>query len=203
MIPEKYNGTNDYYPDKFGKLIYPDDSADYWKSFRNDICKIKEKSEDDFEKYLNIFGSGGLFIGLTLLSKLIEKNIIYKHQWMLVVGTCLFIICLLSNLLSHHVAIQNNYKTITEIDLQDEKLWPNFKKRNRNVGYLNWTSLRSIIVGTILLILFLTLNLNTLAEKNHKPQSPPKTTQGNPERSQDQKGRVAPQPAVVKPPKTK
>lgn len=198
-----YNGKNDYYPKKIDKIVFLDDSDDYWKSFRDDVCKIKEKSEDDFEKYLNIFGSGGLLIGLTLLSKLIEKNIIYKLQWMLIIGIFLFLVCLLINLLSHHIAIKSNYKTIADIDSQNKNLWKNFEKRNRNIAQLNWTSLIALIFATILITLFLILNLNTMAEKNQNPQNPPKTTQGDPQRSQEQKGRVVTRPAVVKPPKTK
>ncbi|WP_374443031.1 hypothetical protein [Epilithonimonas sp.] len=198
-----YNGSNNYYPKKIGKLSFLDDSDDYWKSFRDDVVKIIEKSADDFEKYLNIFGSGGLLVGLTLLSKLIEKNIIYKLQWILIMGIFLFLICLLTNLLSHHIAIKSNYKTIDDIDSQNTNLWENFERRNRNIGYFNMTSLIAIISGTTLITLFLILNLNTMADKSQKPQNPPKTTQGDPQRSQDQKGRVVTRPAVVKPPKTK
>lgn len=203
MNPEKYNGSNNYYPNHLGKIFYPDDQDDYWKNFRNDICKVVEKSEDDFEKYLNIFGSGGLLVGLTLLSKLIEKNIIYKYQWVLIMGTSLFVICLLTNLISHFIAIISNRKTISDIDCQNRNLWDNFKKRNRNIEMLNIISLGSIIIGTILITLFLTLNLNTMAEKKPAPQNQPKTTPSDPQRSHDKKGRVAPQPTVVKPPKTK
>lgn len=203
MNEDKYNGSNDYYPKQMGKISYPEESQDYWKNFRDDVCKVIEKSEDDFEKYLNIFGSGGLIVGLTILGSLIEKSVIFNYQWMLILGTFLFVVCLLSNLLSHYVAIKGNTKTIAEIDSQNMNLWNNFKKRNRTIEYLNWSSLLSIIFGTILITSFLTVNLNTMAQKNSKPQSPPKTTQSNPQRSSDQKGRVAPQPAVVKPPKTK
>ncbi|GEM_PF-2288870 len=80
MSADKYNGSNDYYPKKIGKISYPDDTENYWRNFREDVCKVIEKSQ--------------------------------------------------------------------------------------------------------------------------KPQNPSKTTQGDPQRSQDQKGRSVPQPAVVKPPKT-
>ncbi|MBF6609899.1 MAG: hypothetical protein ITF99_01980 [Chryseobacterium sp.] len=198
-----YNGSNDYYPDSIGKLNYPDDTEDYWKNFRNDVCKVKEKSEDDFEKYLNIFGSGGFLVGLTILGMLIEKSIVFRYQGMLVIGTFLFLTCLLANLFSHYLAIRSNNKTIFDIDSQNKQLWLNFKQRNRNITYFNFISLIAIILGTLLITMFLTLNLNTMAEKNQKPQSPPKTTQEDPQRSHDQKGRLAPQPAVIKPPKTK
>ena len=69
---------------------------------------LKDK---DFEKYLNVFGSGGLLVGLTLLSKLTESKINYEYRLMLIFGSVSFVVCLLSNLISHYLAIQSNEKT--------------------------------------------------------------------------------------------
>lgn len=133
MNADKYNDTNDYYPKQMGKISYQDESENYWKKFRDDVCKVIEKSEDDFEKYLNIFGSGGLIVGLTILGSLIEKSIIYNYQWMLIFGAFLFVMCLLSNLLSHYVAIKGYTKTLADIDSPCCAKCPHFVPENKKL----------------------------------------------------------------------
>lgn len=197
-----YCGSNNYYPKNIGNISYEDGTYEYWEKFRGEIAKVREKSEDDFEKYLNVFGSGGLLVGLTLLSKLVETDIKYQFQWMLIIGSILFLVCLLSNLLSHYMAIHNNDKNINDIDTQCKELWTNFERRNKNIGYVNRTSLTSIISGTILITLFLILNINTMAKQQQTPQAKPKTTQGDPKPLNQEKGRTTTQPSFqVKPKK--
>lgn len=199
---ESYNGENDYYPKNLGTISYEDGSKEYWKDFRTDILKVREKSEDDFEKYLNIFGSGGLLIGLTLLSKLVGSEIKYISQWMLIYGSALFVLCLLSNLLSHYLAVHHNDKNISDVDNRNTKLWVNFERRNRNLSHINKTSLGSIIVGSILITSFLILNINTMSDKNQKPVEKPKTSQSDPKPINEEKGRMTQTPSFqIKPKK--
>lgn len=136
-----YCGGNDYYPIRIGKISYPDNSAEYWKGCRDELIKVREKSQDDFEKYLNIFGSGGLLVGLTLLTKIVESEINYEFKLMLISGSVLFLVCLLSNLLSHYLVIDNCDRNIDDIDTQCPQLWENFHRRNNNLNYINWISL--------------------------------------------------------------
>jgi preprotein translocase subunit SecG len=208
IIPSNYSGSNDYYPENIDKISYKDEDSDYWQNFRNDVIKVREKSQDDFEKYLNVFGSGGLLVGLTLLSKLVESKLNYEFQWMLILGSILFVICLLSNLFSHYMAIDNNDKNISDIDNQNPNLWENFDKRNKQIGNLNNVSVCSIILGTILITLFLILNINTMAKQNTNPQSQPKSQpkgQAIPEgkKNDSNKGRTTVNPTFQKPPQKK
>ena len=200
--PPNYCGSNNYYPKNIANISYDDGTYEYWEKFRGETAKVKEKSEDDFEKYLNVFGSGGLLVGLTLLSKLVETHIRYQFQWMLILGSILFLACLLSNLLSHYMAIHNNDKNINDIDTQCEELWTNFERRNKNIAYVNRTSLGSIISGTILITLFLILNINTMAKQQQTPQEKPKNSQSDPKPSSENKGRTTTQPSFqIKPKK--
>ena len=208
IIPSNYSGSNDYYPENIDKISYKDEDSDYWQNFRDDVLKVREKSQDDFEKYLNVFGSGGLLVGLTLLSKLTESKINYEYRLMLIFGSVSFVVCLLSNLISHYLAIHNNEKNISDIDNQHPKLWENFEKRNKYLGCVNWVSLGSIIAGTILITLFLILNINTMAKQNTNPQSQPKSQpkgQAIPEgkKNDSNKGRTTVNPTFQKPPKKK
>ena len=79
---------------------------------------------------MNVFGSGGLLVGLTLLSKLTESKINYEYRLMLILGSVSFVFCLLSNLISHHLAVRSNEKTISDIDTQNIDLWKKYIKPN-------------------------------------------------------------------------
>ena len=179
-----------------------DGEDEYWENFREDLKKSRERSQDDFEKYLNIFGSGGLLVGLTLLSKLVESDIIYDFQWVLILGTILFVICLLSNLLSHYLAAHYNDCNIRDVDSKCSDIWDNFGKRNKKLININRFSIGSIILGTILITLFLILNINTMPDKNKISPEKPKTTQSNPKPLNEEKGRIPQKPSSeIKPKK--
>lgn len=198
---QNYSGDNDYYPRTNTKFTFSDDSAEYWSGFREEIVKIREKSQDDFEKYLNVFGSGGLLVGLTLLSKLAESSVEYKFQYILIFGCLMFVLCLLSNLISHYIAIFNCDKNMDDIASQSSELWKNFEKRNNILKYINWASLGAIVIGTSFITLFLILNINTMSEKNEKPHEKPQTTKTNPERINEEKGRTIQKPTTERKPK--
>ena len=106
------------------------------------------------------------------------------------------------------MAIDNNDKNISDIDNQNPNLWENFDKRNKQIGNLNNVSVCSIILGTILITLFLILNINTMAKQNTNPQSQPKSQpkgQAIPEgkKNDSNKGRTTVNPTFQKPPKKK
>jgi hypothetical protein len=94
------------------------------------------------------------------------------------------------------------------VSYENIELWKNFEKRNKRIGFINWTSLGSIIAGTILITLFLILNINTMAKQNTNPQSQPKSQpkgQINPEgkKNDSNKGRTTVNPTFQKPPQKK
>ena len=119
----------------------------------------RSKSQDDFEKYLNIFSSGGLLIGLTLLSKLTETELTYKYQYLVILGTVLFLASIMANVFSHYIAIANDDCTIAEIDCKNQEIIKNIDRRDIVVIWLNRISMFSISVATILILTFLIINL--------------------------------------------
>lgn len=155
----KYSGTNDYYPENLGIITYADNSKDDWQNYRKTITESRIKSQDDFEKYLNIFSSGGLLIGLTILGRLVETVNNYEFKYFVSVGSLLFVVSILSNVFSHFKAIANDDKTISEIDLRDFEILDKMDRRDKIIKCLNNLSLIAILVGTLSLVLFLILNI--------------------------------------------
>ncbi|MFC6269806.1 hypothetical protein [Frigoriflavimonas asaccharolytica] len=156
---KNFVGTNDYYPKNLGSISYSDNSNEDWQNYRKSIIESRTKSQDDFEKYLNIFSSGGLLIGLTILGKLVETANDYEFEYFVSTGSVLFVVSILSNVFSHYKAISNDDKTISEIDVQDVAILIKIDKRNKTINKMNIVSLSAIILGSSLLILFLILNI--------------------------------------------
>ncbi|KQM57976.1 hypothetical protein [Chryseobacterium sp. Leaf201] len=199
-----YNGDNNYYPKKIDNINYTDESFSDWEKYRNTILQNLTKSQDDFEKYLNIFSSGGLFICLTILSKLIEKEVYYQLQFFIIFASILFLISLLLNLFSHYIAISNDEKNIIDIDNQCEVISENIDKRNKVIVFLNRGCVSSITLATLMLSIFLILNIKTMSKKEYSNKDVPKgaNTNVNPRPLNDEKGRTTTKPSFqIKPKK--
>lgn len=198
-----YNGTNDYYPENLGKIYYADNSDNDWADYRQSILESRGKSQDDFEKYINIFSSGGLLIGLTLLSKLIETEFDYRYHILIIIGSLLFVLSIIANVFSHYLAISNDECTIAEIDCRHPEILNNIDERNLVIKILNRTSIFSISIATILISIFLIINLTTMRKKSENPQGKPNSSQGDPKPLNEEKGRTTQKPAFeIKPKKS-
>lgn len=197
-----YEGSNSYFPANNFTLDYNDNSDEVRSAYRDELLRSRGKSQDDFEKYFNIFGSGGLLISLTLLSKLIETELKYEYQWMIISASILFLISLFSNLISHFIAIFNEEKNIADVDNYNPDLTVNIDKRNKCITILNWISLGSISIGAILISVFLIINLNSMSQKKDLPQGKPTQTPSEPKPLNEQKGRTTSKPSFqIKPKK--
>lgn len=164
-----------------------------WIDYRNAVADNKSKSQDDFEKYINLLASGGIVLSLTFLEKIItDGNICGK--WLFIVGIILMVITLLSNLYSHYKSMIDSDLTISEID--DEKydqIFKNINKRNKLINLFNKTSIWSLIIGVIFILTFVTLNLFNMSDKT----APRPTTQPPP--TTIEKGRTVPTPPQNRP----
>ncbi len=112
-------------------------------------------------------------------------------------------ISLLSNLISHKVAIHNSEKIIEDIDIKNPNIFQNIDKRNRNTNILNWISLSSIIFGTIFLSFFLIFNIYNMNENKSNSQGKPTTTKGEPKPLNEEKGKTSTKPSFQINPKKK
>lgn len=167
-----------------------------WIEYRNSVLDNKSKSQDDFEKYINLMAAGGLILSLTFLEKIVSLD---KAIWksLVIIGMYLMVVTLLSNLYSHYKSILDSDSTIKDIDEENyQEIFKNIEKRNKTINRLNKVSILSLIVGVISLITFATINIHNM-NNNPKP-----TPSQQPQPSTIEKGRTIPAPPQNKPPTT-
>lgn len=165
-----------------------------WNEFRNSVYETKSKSQDDFEKYINVIASGGLAITIAFFDKVVD---IHKSTYisLIIIGWILLVLTLLTNLISHYLSISHAQQTIDEINEKKyDDVFINVKKRNGCIKILNGISIGSLIIGIIFIIIFVTLNL-TIMSNNQKPTPKPQT----PKPLTEEKGRTINNPPQSKP----
>ncbi len=167
-----------------------------WIDYRNSVSENKSKSQDDFEKYINLLASGGLVLSLTFFEKIVALDkAIFKP--FVIIGMFLMVVTLLSNLYSHYKSIIDSDITIQEID--DEKykeIFKNIENRNKIINRLNRVSIWSLIIGIVFLITFATINIYNMSDSNQKNRPAP---QQQPKPATEEKGRTIPAPPQNKP----
>lgn len=163
-----------------------------WEEYRNAVIENKNKSQDDFEKYINLLATGGIVLSLTFLEK-IATMVIITFMYLYIIGLTLLLFTLLSNLYSHYKSMRDSDLIILEID--DRKytdIFKNIEKRNKPINQLNKASIWSLIIGTLLIITFVSINLFAMNE-NQQPK-PSQNPGQNPKPLTEEKGRVIPTP---------
>lgn len=144
-----------------------------WIDYRNSVIENKTKSQDDFEKYINLMASGGLVLSLTFLEKIVSLD---KAVWksLIIIGMYLMVVTLLSNLYSHYKSMLDSDATIKDIDEKFyNEIFKNIEKRNKKINMLNTISIWSLIFGILSLITFVTINIYIM-NNNQKTTPPPK-----------------------------
>ncbi|WP_026714463.1 hypothetical protein [Flavobacterium daejeonense] len=163
-----------------------------WVEYRNSVTENKSKSQDDFEKYINLLASGGLVLSLTFFEKIVPLDKAVCKPFV-IAGMFLMVVTLLSNLYSHHKSILDSDLTIKEIDeKQYDKIFKNINKRNKTINILNSVSIWALIIGILSLITFVTINIYNMDNSNQsnkpRPQQPPKPL------TEEKRGRATPPP---------
>ena len=167
-----------------------------WSEYRNSVSENKSKSQDDFEKYINLLASGGIVLSITFLEKIItvDKTIC---KALYVIGLVLLIVTLLSNLYSHHKSIKDSDSTIQEIDEEKyDDVFTNIGSRNKSINCLNVISIWSLIIGIISILTFVSINLFNMND-NQKPRP-----SDSPKPQTEEKGRTNPTPPRTNPAST-
>ncbi|MCV9934440.1 hypothetical protein OIU80_19340 [Flavobacterium sp. LS1R47] len=159
-----------------------------WTDFRNAVYETKSKSQDDFEKYINLIASGGLGLTIAFFDKIVQIDIAI-YLFIIVLGWFLLALTLLLNLISHFKSVKYNELTILEInDKEYEKVFINVEKRNRIINRLNGISLISLITGVLLIIIFVTINIYKMNSNKPNPNQQPKPS------TEEKLGRTTPPP---------
>jgi hypothetical protein len=166
-----------------------------WVEFRNSVYETKSKSQDDFEKYINLIASGGLAITIAFFDKIvnIKESICIA---LMVSGWILLALTLLINLISHYLSIDYSEKTIGEINRKEyDEVFINVEKRNKKIKNLNIMSIVTLISGITTIITFVTLNLLIMSNDKPKPQERP----SHPKPLTEERGRQTNNPPQNKP----
>lgn len=171
---------------------------EYINNYRKSVEDNRNKSQDDFEKYINLLASGGLVVSLMFIEKLVENKIFIIFNWIFIIGLIGFVCTLLMNLISHKKSINDsNYILDTlgfDIDkLEDKEFLKEVSDRNRSIDILNKLSIVSLIIGVFSILIFFTINFFNMSDQKPKPQ--PQQSPPNP--LTEEKGRTNPTPARV------
>ena len=130
-----------------------------WNNFRNSVYETKSKSQDDFEKYINVIASGGIALTIAFFDKIVKIETA-GNIWIIIIGWILLVITLLSNLISHYLTIQYAEKTINEInDKLYDSIFDNVKIRNKRTTILNIISIVALFTGIASIITFIIFNI--------------------------------------------
>jgi hypothetical protein len=172
-----------------------------WEEYRNAVIVNKNKSQDDFEKYINLLASGGIIITLTFLEKI---TAVAKIEYLIfyLLGLFLLVFTLVSNLYSHHKSNLDSDLIIKEIDEEKfEDIFKNIDKRNKPINLLNKISIWSLIIGSVLILTFVTMNLLAM-NKNQKPSPSDNPRQSPKPLTEEKRGRTNPPPPRTNPTST-
>ncbi len=173
---------------------------EYITNYRKSVEENKNKSQDDFEKYINILASGGLVISLMFIEKLVENKIVIVSSWLFILGLVGFVSTLLINLISHNKSINDSNYILDNIGFdiskfEDENFLKEVSKRNNKIDLLNKISIGSLIAGVFAILIFFTINFLNMS--NQEPKSKPQPQQNPPKPLTEEKGRTNPIPARV------
>lgn len=114
----------------------------------------------------------------------------------------MLVVTLISNLYSHHKSIQDADSIIKEIDEEKyEDIFKNIDKRNKPINLLNITSIWSLIIGTILILTFVSINLFAMND-NQKPRPSDSPRQQPKPLTEEKRGRTNPPPPRTNPTST-
>ena len=150
------------------------------------LQKIKDSSEDDFEKNLIYITSGTLVLSMTFIEKIAPLENA-KGVLALVIGWVFLTVSLLINLISHRISAQNSRNRTAELDRGDD--WVEINKRIDNDNYkldrINDWTVGSMILGIFALVVYCSINAfqmsNLQPEKKGetvKPSSTDKLSNG-------------------------
>ena len=146
---------------------------------REVFIRIKEKSEDDFEKNLTYISAGTLVLSMTFIEKIVNIKDSSAIGF-LITSWILLALTLLLNLISHQIASSYHDKTIEECDKQDAKLESNILLRNGKMRLLNNFTIALLILGIFSLILYCSKNAIKMSnEKNNIGTQIPNNSDSN------------------------
>jgi uncharacterized integral membrane protein len=161
-----------------------------------DLARIKEKSEDDYEKNIIYIAAGTLVLSLTFLEKVVnlkESNAV----WFLILSWILLSITLLGNLVSHQLSSMYHERCrllYADAGNDTKEADGKVKKYNRNILKLNWGTTITLFLGILLLVIFCSINAYHTTHLKNNLNDTTMSKQIKPYQPDTQKGRTISQP---------
>ncbi|MBS1771964.1 MAG: hypothetical protein JST82_03830 [Bacteroidetes bacterium] len=150
---------------------------DSLKAFREELIKINEKSNDNFEKQLSYISAGSLGGSMVIIEKIFKDINSTEYKGLLIFGWVLLGGTLLLNMFSHLYASRLHNKTIKEIN-DNHYNFNNAVNRNKKISNFNGVTLTALLIGIAFLLFYTSYNI--LNMKNDKPNYQPDQTKGLP-----------------------
>lgn len=145
---------------KFSYLDYmeKDTTPGYLLKYKEELTMLLHKSQDTFEKQLSYISAGSLALSIGFIKDVVKDINTANHKWLLNFGWAFLGITLLVNCISHIRAAELHNKTIDDINKgkYDDKLVTN---RFKEIGYVNWSTVITLIIGIASIIIFVSINI--------------------------------------------
>lgn len=163
-----------------------------------DFAKVKEKSDDDYEKNITYISAGTLVVSLTFIEKIVNLGQ-SSAVWCLITSWAFMGSTLLINLVSHQLSSHYAQQCDEELRLSIAEE-PKFRRRITLIRRLNWTTTATLSLGMLFLIVFCSINAIHMSHEKKTGQKP-ETATSRPQNS-EQKGRPIsiPTSVLIKPP---
>lgn len=136
------------------------------EQFRASLVETLNKNQEDFEKQLIYVSAGTLGASMFFIEKVVKDISLSKDKWLLIASWIFLGSTIVINAISHFVAMNYNYKSIDEIDKGNysQKL---SLSRNKNLKYINLTTVITLLIGIFFLILFTSINISMSDSKQN------------------------------------
>jgi hypothetical protein len=128
------------------------------QQYKEELVDLLHKSQDAFERQLSYISAGSLALSIGFIKDIIHNIDVAEYKWLLNAGWALLGMTLLINCISHIRAADLHNRTIADINnsLYDQDV---VTQRYKEIGYINWGTVGTLIAGIASIIIFLSINI--------------------------------------------
>jgi hypothetical protein len=130
--------------------------------------KCKEKSDDDYEKLIGYVAAGTIVLSMSFIEKIVPLKGA-NCLWILILAWIALAATLVLNLISHQKSSKVHQSCINDLQdesIEDDKVFDLMALKNRPIDHFNTACSVSLGLGVLALILFCSINIYTMQDKN-------------------------------------
>lgn len=128
------------------------------EKYREELIELLHKSQDNFEKQLSYISAGSLALSIGFIKDIVKDIANANDRYLLNVGWILLATTLLINCVSHIRAADLHNRTIRDINELNYDSGT-VRRRYKEVSFVNWASVTTMMLGLVSIIVFVTKNL--------------------------------------------